>query len=478
MIALLVLVPATTARPMIIPRPKAVKWGSTEVLLDRPLRIVTDRNPLHRGAAEAIIREVKALGGPTPVFSTHPAGKGPEVVLSEPKAVRNRKVPANPEGYWLQVQPGSPSFIVGRTPQATFYGAQTFCQLIHRTDHGLAIAACTIRDFPSLPWRGAHLFVGNTALPFHRRLIANVFSRFKLNRLVLQCEQAQWQTTKAVNPPWAMSKEDLGKEVAFARRHGLEPIPLISSLGHVRWLLHDKPFRDLREDPDQDYNIAAANPRTYRLLFRLYDEALQTFHSHALHIGGDELMYGGRYPFASKAKLKTVAAAFNYQVRSLHSYLSARGVKTMLWADMLVPHGEFPDAANAPDAPQASQMRRGLPRDVQLVDWHYGIEKDVNRLTLFEQAGFHNIIGATWKWPSAIQQYSQNVAARGHRGLLQTTWVGYNSQEKNLRSYPEAFSAFVIAAEEAWNGGARPIRSLGYDPRKVFQAAYGLPIYR
>ena len=51
-----------------------------------------------------------------------------------------------------------------------------------------------VDDYPTLGWRGAHLFVGDHALPFHEKLIARVFTRLKMNALVLECEQARWDT--------------------------------------------------------------------------------------------------------------------------------------------------------------------------------------------------------------------------------------------------------------------------------------------
>lgn len=468
-----------SARPLIIPRPKEARWASETWELPDRLTLVIGRNPLHRMAAEAISREIVENGGRRPFVTTRLMGSKNVVLLGEPSASARfsrllngrARVPANPEGYWLCVKPGQ-AIIAGRTPQATFYGAQTLCQMLRKQGSGVGVGGAVIRDYPSLRWRGAHLFVGNTALPFHKKLIANVFSRFKMNRLVLQCEQAKWDSTRNAAPEWAMSKKDLAAEVRFAKGHGLQVIPLVSSVGHMRWLLENAAFRDLREDPSQAFNISPSNPRTYRLLFRLYDEVLGTFHPSVIHIGGDEMMYGGRYPLKSAAKLPTVSKAYLYQIKRIQRHLRSRGVNTMLWADMMLPHGKFPDAANAPSEAEAVAIRNGMPKGIELVDWHYGIEKDLDRLKAFESSGFHDVIGATWKWPRAIRKYSGKLSERGHRGLLQTTWVGFNSQEKNIQSYPEAFAAFVVAAEESWNGGAVPLEELGYDPLKVFQAAY------
>jgi len=59
---------------------------------------------------------------------------------------------------------------------------------------------------------------------------------------------------------------------------------------------------------------------------------------------------------------------------------------------------------------------------------------------------------------------------------LETTWVGYNSQEKNIYSHESDFSAMVVVAEESWNGGTIPLDQLGYGPAVVLRKAYALPM--
>ena len=110
-----------------------------------------------------------------------------------------------------------------------------------------------------------------------------------------------------------MSKTDLRAELAFARAHYLEPVPLINSVGHMEWLFSDPARLALAEDPQTPYAANVTNADTYKFLFSLYDEVLDTFHSPVLHIGGDEVTMRGRYPYLSRATYPTVADAFTAQ---------------------------------------------------------------------------------------------------------------------------------------------------------------------
>ncbi len=271
-----------------------------------------------------------------------------------------------------------------------------------------------------------------------------------------------------------MSKAELKAEVAFARRYGLAVTPLVNSVGHIPWAFANGAKLALAEDPQTPYAANVASPETDRFLFRLYDEVLDTFGSSALHIGGDEVALRGRYPYLSRAQFPTLADAFVARVTRAHDHLKGRSVRTLLWGDMLLASGEAADATGAPSPAQARQMRDRLPHDIVLTDWHYRPRGPFDSLPALRAAGFGPIIGATWFSPGNIGAFSRALAQRRERGLLQTTWAGFNSSEAALTAEKRRFTAFVLAAECAWNGGAADPARLPYGPAQVFDRLYGL----
>lgn len=474
---------------LLIPRPKSVTWTQTRLRVgpNTPLVLSPGAGRMDRMAALSVQTELhEHFGLPRLPLRTASAGAAlgtgsPALVFGEPGHspwVRRELQAAGlapsvrPEGYVLTVGPGG-AVVGGHDPAGTFYGAQTVCQMLGRDSQGVFIAGARISDYPTLGWRGAHLFVGDHALPFHKRLIARIFSRLKMNALVLECEQARWDTLGKAAPSWAMSKADLRAEVAFARRYGLVVTPLVNSVGHMPWAFEGGANLALAEDPQAPYAANVANPATDRFLFKLYDEVLNTFKSSSLHIGGDEVALRGRYPYLSRAKFPTLADAYVAQVTRAHDHLKARRVRTMLWGDMLLASGEAADAASAPSAASAQRMRDRLPHDIVLTDWHYRGSGPFASLGVLRGAGFGPIIGATWYETGNIESFSQALAAGRERGLLETTWAGFNSSEANLSHDKSQFVAFVLAAECAWNGGGVDAAHLPYDPAQAFDRLYG-----
>ena len=480
--------PAAT-KPIVIPTPKSLTLAGPRLRLNHGTRlVVADGATAQDKMAALAVRQtvLTQLGPPALRVVRARAVTRADNVLVFGEAARvplvarllrrsGASAPPQTEGYGLRVG-ATWAVVAGHDPAGTFYGAQTLCQIIGADRQGAFVWPAQIDDYPTLPWRGAHLFVGNQALPFHKRLIAGVLARLKMNNLVLQCEQARWDTLGRTAPPWAMSKADLRQEITFARRHFLTVTPLVNSVGHMPWLL-DRQHRAWAEDPKTPYAANVTNAQLDTFLFQLDDEVLDTFGSDTLHIGGDEVTMRGRYPDVSRERYPNVAEAFVAQVTKLHGHLKRRGVRTMVWGDMLLAPGEAPGETpgftNAASPAQAQWTRAHLPKDIVITDWHYAANAALSSPRLLQSAGFGPVIGATWDDPANIGAFSRVLARDGQRGLLQTTWAGYNSRAENLNHEAAQFVAFVIAAEEAWNGGKTPPAELPYDPAQVFWMLYG-----
>ena len=158
----------------------------------------------------------------------------------------------------------------------------------------------------------------------------------------------------------------------------------------------------------------------------------------------------------------------------LADWLTARGSVPMMWGDMLLNRTEgipFPGvtemtAAFARTHESAARMRAGVPKNVIICDWRYEPKfEQRNGLALFEQAG-HSSVGSAWFQPVNIRGWAQQVEANHAFGTLQTTWAGYDINESILETEFRQFSAYILAAENAWTGG-RSISNSQEDVQKL-----------
>jgi hexosaminidase len=458
--------------PVVIPQPKQAMFAGGDYLLRGILPVTTTglsgagglrvREDLARLTAQ-LQREarVRVEGGNVRAGHSARATRGLLVAIASgplPAGASPSGLPSAPdhaEGYALQVTPRRIA-IIGHDAAGAYYGLQTLRQLLRPEAGGtLGFAGVTIMDWPSLAFRGAHIFVGRDALPLHKKLIERIFSRYKMNKLVVECEYTAWKSHPEIRVDYSMSPHDLRADVAFARDHFLEPIPLINSLGHNGWIFANGQHLDIVEDPQVPYSYNASNPASYRFLFDIYAETLDIFHPRWFHIGHDEV----RYPTRPENIKRGLTALFNDDTNHLADWLRARGERTMLWGDMLLHASEgtplpgLPTlaAANAPTLAEAQERRARLPKDAVVADWRYtaGSEQR-NGLATLQQAGF-TTLGCAWYEPENIRGWAQQVLQNHAWGTLQTIWAGYDSNESLLESEYNQFTAYVLAAEYAWS---------------------------
>jgi hexosaminidase len=438
--------------PILIPRPKEAQYGPGGYKLTVLRAIGVD--PLARAAVPDWINTLSNRFG---IGVDAQLGLEP----NEQAALQFRRSAAEnmpAEGYTLKVT--AEGLTVAAGDEAGFrHAVQTLKQLTTITPEGdVLVRAAEIRDWPSLGFRGIHLFTGGQGADLHLKLIRNIMAGLKMNRLVLEAEYVEWDSHPEIHHPrYGMPKDEVRRILAACQQAGIEVIPLVMALGHCQWMFETGHNFDLAEDPEAKWAYCVTNPKTYDFIFEIYQEALELFKPKIFHIGHDEFHHRGRVPFRESSKPYTVEQLFTMDTLKLYEWLTARGVKVMMWSDMLLGPDEGPDACSAASQASAAKLRADMPKDILIADWHY---VDVppakfNDLRVFHKDGFQTV-AATWNRGGNITNFAKAASDNHALGHLQTTWAGYsldpNSYAKNIRQY----AAYVLAAEAAWNADRPP----------------------
>jgi hypothetical protein len=155
----------------------------------------------------------------------------------------------------------------------------------------------------------------------------------------------------------AWSPEETKEFVQSCRAKGLRVIPFMQALGHSECVVGKPEYAHLREVPEVHDQYDPLSEQARQLIIELYDEILDVFQPDYLHMGGDETWSLGSSP-QGQAYIKQhgVGELYLQHMRPLFAHLIARGVRPMLWADIVLTHPE---------------VLRQLPREVVLVDWDY-----------------------------------------------------------------------------------------------------------
>jgi len=473
----------TTPKPVVvIPEPQDMKLLGGDFVLNDQAQIVVGNEAKEEDlrGAKSFAAEVRSLYNiKLPIVHENEASGQNLILVGEAAlnhtaadAAKAEKItaPAKDEGYALKVTPER-VIVLGHDQRGTYYGMQTLKQLVKVSADAITLQGCDINDYPSLPLRGIHIYTGNKALPFHEKLVDRILSRYKMNLMLLECDQIEWKCAPEIKVSFAMPREDVKKDIAYANDHFIDVYPQVSSLGHMHWIFANHQHRDLAENPDHPYAYCPSNPESYKFIFKIYDEAVELFnHPKYFHIGHDEVTsVEAEFPHDAVCKQKTAAQLFIEDTLKIYDHLKKQGIGVMMWGDMMLAPGEAPDACNMPDAKTADWMRKSLPKDIIITDWHYAIDgpESYHSLKLFQDQGL-KCIASTWYTPANIRNFSQAAKNNNSLGLLQTTWAGFDSNEHNLVESRDQFTAYVLAAEYAWNSGKTDLEKLKYQADNAF----------
>jgi hypothetical protein len=156
-----------------------------------------------------------------------------------------------------------------------------------------------------------------------------------------------------------MSKEQFRDILTYSRELGLEPIPLLQTVGHGEYVMLHEKYHKFRENPERHDCYCTTNPEVRDFLRGWVEEYLDLFGEiRYFHLGGDEA-----YEFATCPQCEAYAEEkgrnqlYFDHISDIASPLLKSGVRPGIWGDMVLRH---PDAMDV------------ISKDFVLWDWNYG----------------------------------------------------------------------------------------------------------
>lgn len=358
-------------------------------------------------------------------------------------------------------------------------GAECFLQLMD----GESVPVGTVEDAPFMPMRGVHLMMPSVAeMPYTKRVIKYILSPGGYNFVIVEMagcmrfdrhpeiaesfmeaiekgNSGQWPRLPhgSVGDSTVLEKDEVRDFVAYIRRFGIEPIPEIQSLGHVEFLtlahpeIAERPAveqtakkvdtRNADNIPSGEFYASSycpSNPKSYEILFDLIDELVEVFQpKEYVHMGHDEVVRLGVCPVCSQ---KDPAELFAQDVNRIHDYLAQKGLKMMIWSDMLQPI-EFYTQGSAPAIDK-------IYKDIVMLDfiWYFHMQENIEEHLL--DRGFK--VGVGNLYSSHFPRYESRIRKAGMVGGQISSWV--TTKEDNMarsgKLYDLQFTANMLWSEQ------------------------------
>ena len=323
------------------------------------------------------------------------------------------------------------------------------------------IAACEIKDNPRHPFRGVHLYIpGVDYMDFAKRMVKYLFSPMGYNSIIMEVaggmkfdshplitektNEAVQKGKDGVWPPFphgsvaegkAVDKAIVKDLVQYIKGYGIEVIPEIKSLGHVQFMTIAYP--EITEVPEQEdsevkdtraedarpatfykHCYCPSNEKSYEILFDLIDEIVEVFEpKEYVHMGHDEVYEIG---VCKVCKHKNAADLFAYDINKIYDYLKKKGLKMMIWADMLQLGSK-----RKYKTPPAIDM---IPKDIVMLDfvWYFHLKDDIEDHLL--NHGFKVAMGNLYS--SHYPRYCTRSRKEGMVGGQISAWVRVNPESQ------------------------------------------------
>lgn len=407
------------------------------------------------------------------------------------------------EGYILRADKDT-VLAVGSDDRGAFYGFQSLRQLIVQQDNQVRICGAQIRDWPDKQFRGIYIFLpGRNNIPYFKRFVRDYTALYKYNTLIVEMgasmrldnhpelNSAYLEFARDCNysfrnyPPGpfhgveqnsshqdtadggVLEKEEVADLARWVRKHHIEFIPELASFTHSYYLLPQ--HRELAAVPEDKWPdiYCPSNPRSYTLLFEVYDEFIELLKPKMIHIGHDELFL--QVSASAQCKDEDIGELFGADVKTIHDYLAARGIKTALWGDMLLESvrgkGLKSHVAKdgwvyqTPGGLTPEQVERLIPKDCLIFNWFWkqGSEGQrgnavLNEATL-EKMGFQQVYG---NFDFTIENYETRKKRSTILGGAPSAWFATNE----IGFGKELMSSFLGCINLLWTGQALEYKEL------------------
>lgn len=330
------------------------------------------------------------------------------------------------------------------------YGIDTLLSLA--TKNGLYLA--DVDDEPSQKLRGFHFGLPHKdRIEFTKRLMRYVLIPMRYNTVFLEFAGGMrfdkhpeisegWlraaENAKAGKQPYMphsdkvsnrslLEKETVKELVSYIKELGLALIPEVQSLAHVQYITYAHPEIseldntdveiDVREGADARpekfyaHSYCPSNPKSYEIIYDIIDEIVEiTEPSGYVHMGHDEVYQIG---LCDKCSKKLPSELFAEHVIAMHSYLAKKGLKMMMWSDMLHP-------APVTDYLTYKAIDK-IPKDIIMLDfiWYFHPNRDIEDNLLSK--GFKVAVGNLYS--SHYPRFKSRVKKDGMIGGEVSMWL-------------------------------------------------------
>ena len=225
-----------------------------------------------------------------------------------------------------------------------------------------------------------------------------------------------------------LTQDEVRRLIAYCAARGLNVVPEVPTLSHCDYLLLSHPeFAEIPDDPYPDEYCPNA-PGVYDLVFDVMEEILDVFKPQAVHIGHDE-MYN--LAICPRCRQESPVDLYVKDITIIHDWLAARGVKTIMWGEKLLPCFEGTESFGGAGvfrnrgsgwkqlSPVLYPSAIALPRDITMFHWYWRFDEALD--DFFHLYGY-SLVYANF---NVLRMKNWNKRSPKAAGVSASNWGSY-----------------------------------------------------
>lgn len=196
----------------------------------------------------------------------------------------------------------------------------------------------------------------------------------------------------------AYSKEEIVAMDDYAFEYGIELIPCLECYGHMEKYLI---WQEAASIKDTERILLAREEKTFEFLDQLIGHVSSCYRSRRIHIGMDEAHGMGRGVFMNKHGYVEPFDIFTEYMERLIAITDKYGLKPMMWSDMYFRNASKTGQYYDKNAEIPQEVAQKIPKNVQLVFWHYGEMPHCDDYMLKKHVSLERDVifaGGLWGW--------------------------------------------------------------------------------
>ncbi|MBT7057719.1 MAG: family 20 glycosylhydrolase, partial [Lentisphaerae bacterium] len=317
-----------------------------------------------------------------------------------------------------------------------------------------------VTDWPDFAVRAMTLTLGHAGqMDFLQHTLRRVLPRQRVNMVFIggaSIGKVRWPSHPEAAGPGAFTHEQIRELADLARENFIEPVPHVQGFGHTGGLVNVCPelLAPKAAGRSPCFDITRTDARAF--IFDLYADAIDAFQATGyFHVGFDEAR-GLELICGDRTHTEVVAE----HITAVHGWLKARGLRMIMWADMLLDHGTFhaTSAANS-RAPHYGNVDTApalglIPKDILLANWYYGTAEEHPQIEHLQSAGFE-LFPTTWYKPENNFRLLRSSHQAGLKWAAGSSWMYCSATNPTMMG--------ALLGEYAWTVARPATDQLNYD---------------